>query len=244
MKKFIPTLFIALVLSIVFSLSSQNYSPTLNENSKSASTVFVIKNNKLLGIGTGTFINNRNKVYLLTCKHVACVGDELSLGYCTIDNDIAECSVKLAAYSKKYDFAIIEVKHGLPFNATMAKYINADNVKMGDSVYYFGLIERPEKTFLHKGLISQKNLQNESGYYNSINTIVMKGSSGATVFNENGAGIGIITVKFKDSQGGYLPITTVYKSLVNSGYADIAGILDGNCNISILEKYGKVIELP
>lgn len=239
-KSIIPALFISLLLSIVFYFSSPI--DGLYGSLNSSCNVFS-KVGDSTHLGTGNFINNRSHPYVITCKHVAGNSDANLIGVIENDNIPKTCLGKLVISSKSLDYSIIQINGLLP-NAKIVTF-GKDNFRMGERIHYFGLIARPGKPFLHYGYLSQRDVLAQDGcMYNSANMTVINGSSGSVVYNESMEGVGIVCIHLSDSQMAYLSIDLIRKSLFDSGIRDLYGILDGECNVSLADKYKKVIETP
>lgn len=234
-------LFVALSLSFVF---LTEYTPTIKENSKTACAL-IVGNLILEGHGTSTFINNKNNLYILTCAHVVSGRTNHELCWITSDNIQLSAPVNLVIISKSKDFAILEVPGKLPLGGNIAKYRYSDNLELGSSVYYFGLFDFPAmKPQLNMGPVSRVGLKGSSSYFNCVGVPVTKGSSGATVFDKDGYGIGIVCLKLSEGQMAYLPIQEIRQNILDSDTPEIIQILEGTYTKSLSkERNNKVIIL-
>jgi hypothetical protein len=183
----------------------------------------------------------------LTCKHVVkdisgiTLSQDFDVAKMYQDNKVVFTKGKLVAYSQTQDFAIIEIKT-LPYLGEITRY-SYDELRIGDEVFYFGLISRPGKLFFVKGYVAQLNLPvDKHQTYNSLYSNTIGGTSGATIFNAQGLGIGIMCQTNDDhTHSFYLPIRAIRESLQGSL---LENALDGGCNHSMIEWIKEPIKLP
>lgn len=233
-------LVVAFILLITFSKSPI---PTKEDLLQTGCNIFT-----QISCGTGNYINNRSNPYVLTCKHVVRPMDQnVDPVFTTKLNLINEAwvtSAKIVIMSKTLDFAILEVDE-LPELHRFTTY-NYNRTTIGDDIFYFGLINRPGKLFLCTGFIAQKNVfMKEGANYDALYVNTISGSSGATVFDSNGKGVGIVCITNKEHTHSFiLPINEIRKSLKLSSVPDLVDILDGKFKGKISDLSKKIIETP
>lgn len=203
------------------------------------------------GFGTGNFINNHKHPYVLTCRHVVAIPDQsdvcrdgILIVQQKIDNKDYFVKGKVVVYSRTIDFAIIELDNVI-INSSIAKY-TINPTRVGDKIFCFGLIGMPGKLFLHEGAVSQKNVDIGKEVADIGYLSIIPGTSGATVFNSDGKGIGIAARvnKIGGSQCFFVRIGDIIDCLDKSNIEGLSGILDGSFNGSILSVSKDPVALP
>ena len=194
------------------------------------------------GFGTGNFINNEKFPYILTCKHVTDnIITELGIG---TSKDKEFSKAKLVVVSKTKDFSIIEINK-IHVGYKIAKYEEFDSTILGDKIYYYGLPGKAGFPFLSLGVSAQKDIPSGNYMYNAGSFSCHGGSSGATIFNSKGLGVGILcksNLEFnRGTYGLYLKIEDIRKSLRSLELT--SGLLDGKCNVKLSEMHKGPIEV-
>lgn len=240
-----PHVLLALIFSFILIVVFCKQQVPEKETLLNTSCSVVVGN---LGYGTGNYVNNHKNPYVLTCKHVIqregkVYPHSIMLLQVKNDNEFAPSFGKVVLYSKTLDFALIELDK-MPQGAMIARYANS-NTKIGDTIFFFGPVSgRPGKMFLFSGFISQKNIPlNAVESYDSGYIYTIQGTSGSTVFNKDGEGVGIVC-RSSEPQCIYLSSDIIRKALNDSGIPAIHGILDGTCNNKLSKMHNGPIELP
>ncbi len=203
--------------------------------------------NSIMGFGTGNYINNYQFPYVLTARHVIDISPGPVWGLVCKENEFKTELGLVVIKSKSKDFAILEIIK-IPQYSNITRYAQQDNEFIGNPAYYYGLPGKMPHIFLHKGVVSYRDLYDGKNFYNAFSANAHGGSSGATVFNDKGLGIGILCMSNlsgnRGTYGVYLPIEQIRESIVNSGIPEIQGILDGKCRVRLSAKFPNVILVP
>lgn len=240
-----PQVLLALILSFVLIVVFCKQQIPDKENLINTSCGVMVGN---LGYGTGNFINNHKNPYVLTCKHVVeyeslIYTKSILLIQVKTDNELYSTSGKVVLYSKNLDFAIIEID-SLPIGGQITRYSYSES-RIGDEIFCFGPPRgKPGKLFLFSGFMSQKNIQlGPIQRYDAGFIFMVPGTSGTTVFNKNGEGIGVFC-RSSEPQSLFIPINLIRDALDNSGLIATHGILDGTCTNKLSKLHNGPIELP
>ena len=203
--------------------------------------------NTMFGFGTGNYIGSIKYPYILTAKHVIDTSPSPLVKITSKEDNFKEQLALLVIASKSKDFAILEPIY-IPTYSNVAQYALKDNTFLGNTVYYYGLPGKQPFLFLQRGPVSYLGLYDGQNFYNAFSTNCHGGSSGATIFNDKGLGVGILCMSNllgnRGTYGIYLPIEQIRDSIKESGISEIQGILDGKCQRYLSQFTKNVIMVP
>lgn len=167
-------------------------------------SVFLMNSAEKLGMGTGIIVSKSG--YILTNQHVS--GNEKNICYVTMnDGTVYEAKVKWS--DSDIDLAVIKVNETFK---TCAKLGDANNIKVGQTVYAIGNpIGYEFQGTVTSGIVSALSrtvkIQNEDESYSYMSDLIQTdatinpGNSGGPLININGDVIGINSVKITSADG-------------------------------------------
>lgn len=208
------------------------------------------------GFGTGSFINNASYPYIITCMHVVESTGKKDINRCDIK--IGSCqkvemfSAKLVCFSKKNDFAILEIDK-LPEKTNLMRFAKNCNDPLGSKLFFFGMPGRPGLAFLHTCiLIKKKETSFNNNGFEYIGANIIQGTSGSVIFNEAGLGVGILCrgkacyegpMGLGANIGMFTKIDDIRACINKSNLTALDGILDGRCGLKLSDLHDGPIEL-
>jgi len=161
------------------------------------------KNNRAVSTGSGfAFKEDKNITYIMTNNHVVDGGTKIVL---TLPND-EEVEAKLVAKDSYTDIAVLKIEKNN--NLKVAKLSNAENVKVGDTVFAIGApLGKQFKSTVTRGILSGKDRlvettsSNEELLMNVMQTdaSINPGNSGGPLCDVSGNVIGVTSLKIVES---------------------------------------------
>lgn len=152
--------------------------------------------------GMGFVYKKENYInYVVTNYHVVEGYNQLYIS--NLDNK--KVKAKILFYDVYSDIAVLQVEDNI--NLSVSK-IGINNIKPSDYVYYYNIMSKKIESALVLDTFNQINLNANYGnsFYNaiSIKANIETGNSGGPIFNKNNEVIGIVCLKDKKNNIGFL----------------------------------------